>query len=122
MEYESLKNWKYRVVKSFSIQTEIIPTVPIKTKFSSLTKEGILTIDKGFCWDGASGAIDTKNIMRGSCIHDAFCNWQHQGLISKEQREQADKLLKEIIKKDGMGKFRAAYIYWAIQMYVSIRY
>jgi len=122
MEYGKLGDWKYRATEGFTLPTGIIPPKPIKTHFSALDIEGNLTIDKGFCWDGATGAIDSENIMRGSCVHDAFCNWQDQGYLDVEHRKQADLLLKKIILEDGMSEFRAGYVYGAVQTYVKIRY
>ena len=122
MEYESLKDWKYRILKTYSLQTDIIPPKKIQTKFSTLSTAGRLYIHKGFCWDGASGAIDTKNIMRGTACHDAFCNWQQLGLITIDQRKQADKLLYKLIKQDGMSSLRAKVIYEAVRKFVEIRY
>jgi len=122
MEFEELRDWEYRITKAFSLQTDIKPCKTIRTNFSTLTTTGRLYIHKGFCWDGASGAIDTKGVMRGSCVHDAFCNWHQKGLITIDQRKQADKLLKKLIKQDGVGPLRAAIIYGAVRRYVELRY
>ena len=122
MIYEGLKDWKYRVLEGFDLQTDILPDKAIKTAFSSLDQNGLLTIDKGFCWDGASGAIDTDNIMFGSCVHDAFCNWHDKKLLTVEQRKKADILLKKLILKDGMSEFRAGIVYGAVKINTSIRY
>lgn len=122
-DYEKLGNWKYRVKKGFSIRTEIIPPQKIKTCFSSLTMGGRLYIHKGFCWDGASGAIDTKNIMKASCVHDAFCNWMVQGLLSYDDYwELADKLLRKIALDNGMSAFRATAVYTAVKEWGKVRY
>jgi hypothetical protein len=122
IKYDLLRNWKYRVLQGFKLQTGIKPPKPIKTAFSSLSEDGILTIEKGFCWDGATGGFDTKNVMRASCVHDAFCNWQHQGLLTVEHRKQADKLFKDLILADGVDDFRAGWMYGAIKTYVEMRY
>ena len=122
MEYESLKDWKYRITKSFSLQTDINPSDIVRTNFSTLTTTGRLYIHKGFCWDGASGAMDTKNIMRGSCLHDAGCNWYLQGLITDEMRGQFDDLFYKLIKKDGMSDLRAGYIIKAVKVNTKLRY
>ncbi len=122
MEYESLRPWDYRITKAFSLRTNIRPTNTIRTNFSTLTTTGRLYIHKGFCWDGASGARDTGNIMRGSCIHDAFCNWHQKGLITLDQRKQADDLFYNLIKKDGIGIMRAWYIIKAVKAHTKIRY
>lgn len=122
MQYEGLADWKYRVTKAFTIQTDIKPTETLRTNFTTLTARGRLYIHKGFCWDGASGAFDTKNIMRGSCVHDAFCNLHQKGLIDNDQRKQADKLLYKLIKQDGMSSIRAKIVYEAVRKFVEIRY
>lgn len=110
------------MTKGFSLATGIIPPQKIQTNFSTLTVKGRLYIHKGFCWDGASGAFDTKNIMYGSCVHDALCDMHQLGLITGDQRKQADKLLYVLIKKDGMSDFRANYVYQAVRKFVEIRY
>lgn len=121
-DYSSLRGMKYRIIKGFELQTNIIPPQSIKTNFSSLSKDGLLTVEKGFCWDGATGAIDTDTIMYASCVHDAFCNWQEQGLLNVEHREQADKLLKQLCEEDGMNKLRTKWVYEAVKTYVELRY
>jgi len=122
-DYVKLGDWKYRVTKGFSIQTKIIPPQKIQTSFSTLTMKGRLYIHKGFCWDGASGAIDTKNIMKASCLHDALCNWMVAGLLSfDEYWEPADHLLRRVALDKGMSKGRARVVYTAVKEYGRIRY
>lgn len=122
-EYTKLHNWKYRITKGFSSQTDIIPPEKIQTSFSTLTVKGRLYICKGFCWDGASGAIDTKSIMKASCVHDAFCNWMSDGLLDyKVYWIPAAKLLHKICITEDMSKVRAEYVYKAVLANGIIRY
>lgn len=121
--YEDIpKGMKYRVLKTFQVQTDIIPDSYIKTDFSSLDMNGLLTIEKGFCWDGATGYFDRDTIMRGSCIHDAFCNWQQKGYLGVNHRKQADKLLKKTIRQDGMSITESELVYNSVKAYVELRY
>jgi len=122
LKYDDLKQFKYRVLEVFTMETDIFSEVPIETTFSCLDIDGMITIYPGFCWDGATGALDTNNIMRGSCVHDAFCNWHDQGMLTLEHRKKADELLEKIIKEDGMSDFRAGYVYGAVQAWVKLRY
>jgi len=123
MDYEDLGNWKYRVTKGFSVQTDIIPPQKIQTNFATLTMKGRLYIHKGFCWDGASGAFDTKNIMKASCLHDSLCNWMVAGLLPfDEYWEPADRLLRRVAIDEGMSKGRARVVYTAVKEYGRIRY
>ncbi len=103
IEYDLVGNW-YRITRSFTMQTDIIPDRRIETKFSSLSKGGKVVIHKGFCWD----AKDNPKIMHGSCVHYAFVNWCNKGLINKDQRKQADQLFRRINRAKGASKIRRA--------------
>lgn len=122
MEYEDLGNWKYRVTKSFAVNTKIFPEEIIRSNFATLTIRGRLYIHKGFCWDGASGAFDTETIMKPSCCHDIGCNWFLAGLISKEIRGEFDDLFYTLCKKSGMNELRAKVAYKAVQLNSKLRY
>ena len=103
MQYESLKDWKYRILKTFSIQTDMRPERTIRSTFSTLTTNGTLYIKRGFCWDGASGAVDTDTIMLASCCHDAGCNWYLNGLINDKLRSDFDDLFYELCSVETLG-------------------
>jgi len=122
-DYDNLKDYKYRVIKTFTLDVGFTVDKPIKTHFSSIDEAGNLTIEKGFCWDGASGGLDTDNFMRASLIHDCFCNWMVQDLLPYNPYwDKADALLRKIALEDGMSKFRANYIYAAIKYHGRLRY
>lgn len=122
-DYQELGGWKYRIIQPLIIETDIIPPKPIKTNFSALYMNGKLSIEKGFCWDGASGGFDTANFMRASLIHDCFCNWMVQDLLPYNPYwDKADALLRKIALEDGMSKFRANYVYQAIKYHGCLRY
>lgn len=82
---------------------------PIITEFITL-KDGLLHIQKGYAWDGASGPTkDTKNSMRGSCCHDALYQLMRMGLIDNNLWSFADSELYKCLEKDGMSSFRRWY-------------
>ena len=126
MEYEDLGNFKYRIIKGFVLQTKMRPKKKIVGKFATLTTKGRLYIHKGFCWDGASGARDTKNIMKPSCCHDVGCAWYLAGLIDDELRGQFDDLFERLldrqVKKDKLSDFRRDYLVRAVKINTKIRY
>ena len=67
------KGYKYQLKREYSLLTRICPDDDIQTLFVTLSKNGFLRIKTGYAWDGASGpAIDTRNFMRGSLVHDAL--------------------------------------------------
>ena len=122
IEYRSLRNWKYQLTKDYMIHTGIVVGKDIKTDFIDLTKEGILTVFRGYCWDGASGGIDTRNFMRGSLVHDCGCQLIEEGLLDKRYRPKFDLLLKDLLLEEGMSKIRAEWVYRTIKFYVRVKY
>lgn len=118
IKYKS--GYKYQLISPFSIQTQIFPERNILTHYLILSTEGILHIQIGYCWDGPSGpAIDTKNFMRGSLVHDALYQLMRQGLLDQKWREQADIELRKICREDGMSAIRAQWVYWAVRNFAK---
>jgi len=122
MEYESLQDWKYRVLKRFTYQTDIKPVEKIQSSFSSLDTDGVITVEKGFCWDGPSGGVDTKNSMLASLLHDIGCNYRAEGFLEDDEIEQFDDLFYKVCIECGMSEFRAGYMYKAISINTKLRY
>ena len=121
MKYKKIRDYKYILWSDEEFKT------PIKgfsagNNFIGLSPEGILTIKRGYAWDGPSGpTIDTKCVMRGSLIHDALYQLIREGLLPQSCKEVADIALKRAIIEDvektttgflfTFGKFRAWYFY-----------
>lgn len=106
-----MKYWdgyKYILAENYLIQTPIVVPSPIDHDFLSMTTGGMLTIKKGYAWDGPSGpTIDTRSSMRGSLVHDALYQLMREELISLHHRPIADQLLYDLCVADGMWKWRA---------------
>jgi hypothetical protein len=100
--------YKYQLCETYKEMIGIIPPSNIITDYIRLTPKGVLTIMKGYAWDGASGpTIDTRSSMRGALIHDALYQLMRLGLLPESYREQADHLLHDICEQDGMWWWRA---------------
>jgi hypothetical protein len=109
--------FKYQLARCYSILTTIIG-YDIKSPYIELTPKGVLTINKGYAWDGASGpTIDTKSSMRGSLVHDAFYQLEREELISQKERKKIDVELHDICVEDGMWGFRADIWLWAVRKF-----
>ena len=108
--------YKYQLVEAYDVQTDIKPPGPVHNGFIDLSVLGVLSIKKGYAWDGASGpARDTKNIMRGSLVHDALYQLMRNGDIGQERREQAEQEFKTICLQDGMSRLRAWYVHRGVR-------
>lgn len=123
IKYRELKDYKFEVAEYFYLQTEFRPSKDIQV-FSngklvlSLSTSGLLEIFPGYAWDGASGiAINTKNFIRGSLVHDVPYQLMRMGLLPLSQRDKADRLLQKICIEDGMSTFRAWYVYKTVSAF-----
>lgn len=88
-------NYKYRLVKSYSVQILIYPDSNIKTKYISLTSSGLLTLSDSYAWNGPSGpTIDTPNFIISSAPHDAVYQLIRMGLLNASHKKIADQLLR----------------------------
>lgn len=100
---------KYQFTRDYSCYTGILLPHDVHMDFYTLTADGWCHIFKGFAWDGPSGLTwDTKNSMRGSAIHDCYCQAAKEGKIPYEtispwHHDQ----LRDICIEDGMFVFRA---------------
>ena len=113
---------KYYKGLKYQLAEDLVISVPIyginaAYDFIILTSDGLLTIKKGFCWDGASGAFDTKSIMKGSCVHDALYQLIRPGLLPKKLKKRADRIMQNICLESGMWKFRINYIGEALEKF-----
>ena len=118
MKYK--RGYKYQLAETFKVTIPITGET-IKQGFIRLTTTGILTLDKGYAWDGPSGpAIDTKNFMRGSLVHDALYQLMRMGrLKAKSHRNIADRLLQTHCLEDGMWRVRAWWVYRFVVMFAA---
>jgi hypothetical protein len=94
------------------IETETLHAV----SHCELMPSGVLTIKKGYAWDGPSGpTIDTSSLMRGSLVHDSLYQLLRETDFGAadthdQRRKQADEILYRICIEDGMRKWRARWI------------
>lgn len=120
---------KYQSAHFAWIETDI--AIPERIDFGYITMypSGRIETRAGFTWDGASGALDTENMIIPSKWHDVGCRLEENGLITKEVRHQFDDLLKTLLdqgtKKSKWGvvnkwnNLRGRYIHRAIYLYTE---
>lgn len=94
--------------------------IPVNIDFGwiRLYTNKAIFIRAGYAWDGASGpALDTKNIMRASLVHDALYQLMREGALPATYRKAADQELYRICREDGMWWIRAQWVYWAVRLF-----
>ena len=122
MKYRSIKdkNYKYKLLELEIFLIEKPKLIkPIKEKYFIFNeKNKNLKILKGYCWDGPSGpAIDTKDFMRGSLVHDCLYQLIREGYIRSSYRKKADTLLRKICREDGMSLIRSIWVYLGVRIF-----
>jgi len=117
--YRELRNYKYQLVRDYTVNISILPSQPIDTAFIRLTLSGELTVKDRYAWDGPSGpSVDTLNFMRGSLVHDALYQLMRLSKLDyRVHREPADRLLQRMCIEDGMSAFRAWYVYESVHRF-----
>jgi len=115
IEVSYRKGYKYQLAKEVNIFVGIFPDHDIRTPFINLDMDGWLSIRGGYAWDGMSGAMDTKNSMLASLVHDALYQLMRHGHLPLSHRRSVDLFFHTIMRAKGMWKGRAAYIYRAVR-------
>ena len=117
MKYSEYK-YKFKVEENFSIE------LPFNILFFVLeyasSKDGILSVKRGYAWDGASGPIiNTRDTLVASLVHDVLYQAMRLNLIksSKENRMIADKIFFEILKINGVNSIRRKVWYFAVRLF-----
>ena len=109
--------YKYQLVESYCVKTPIRPIDTITIDYIILAPSGVISIGKGYAWDGASGpGIDTKNFMRGSLVHDAFYQLFRMKLLDIAWRPTVDLLLQTHCLEDGMCRIRAWWVHRGVRL------
>ena len=106
--YRELHGYKYQTLEKVAFETHwILPRrLPIRSSngWIHLTGDGRLTIQRGYCWDGASGpTFDTASTMRPSLVHDALYQLMREGLLPQDFRLPADLCLERIMLSEYRG-------------------
>ena len=124
MECISYKSgYKYQLFEEYCTDIPIKPndTISSSGNYVTLSKEGKIVIKKSYAWDGPSGpTIDTLNFMRGSLVHDALYQLMRENQLPRfSYRDQADRLLQQMCKDDGMTSIRAWWVYQGVSKFGS---
>ena len=115
--YRKLHRYKYQLMADYEWDVGI-KGYDMENPYLKLTTTGLLTIRKSYAWDGPSGpTIDTLNFMRGSLVHDALYQLIRMEVIPYSYKDHADRLFQKMCIDDGMSKFRAWYVYYAVKFF-----
>lgn len=119
LEYR--KGYKYQLASNFcTVVRGIELKLSVSSEYISLSKSGLLFIESGYAWDGPSGlALDTKNFMIASLMHDALYQLMRMGLLARKYRLEADLELYRFCRQSGMFIVRAWLVYKAVRIFAG---
>ena len=111
--------YKYHLEETYTLHDHVLHGLLVVTDYI-IIENGFINIRKGYAWDGPSGpAIDTKNFMRGSLVHDALYQLMRHGFVDISFRKKADQLLARICREDGMTYVRAWWVYAGVRIFAG---
>jgi len=118
--YQNIDQYRYELVADYQTTVKIKPESGIHHQYFTLTMGGLLTIKAGYMWDGATfPAIDSKDFMRGSLVHDCLYQCMRLGLLPQTCRLAADEELRRICLEDGMWPIRAWWVYNCVRLFAG---
>jgi hypothetical protein len=116
--YQRLPQWKYRLEARYQVSVGFYKRRAERGNDFVWLDHGLLTISKGYAWDGPSGpALDTRTWMRASLVHDALYQLLREDHLPPEMRKTVDGLMREHLLQDGMNRFRAWYSYHGVRLF-----
>ena len=117
MKYSKYK-YKFKVEENFSIELPF--KIPDFVHPYASLKDGILSVKRGYAWDGASGpVINTRDTLVASLVHDVLYQAMRLNLIksSEENKKIADKNFFKILKMNGVNSIRSKVWYLAVKLF-----
>lgn len=108
MTLKYTEGYKYQVAEDYVAMTPV-KGVHIEDKYFTLHKSGLLVVNEGCAWDGASGpTIDTKASMSPSLEHDMFCRAMRDRRLSYARwQDTINEFFRQRCKEAGMWGWRA---------------
>ena len=118
MKYREISGWKYELAEDEMLETGIRIPAAVGAPLFYMHTDGFLCINRGYAWDGPSGpAIDTKNFLRASLVHDVLYQMIRMGFMPSERRAEADALLRKLCRQDGMSAVRAFWVFYSVRVF-----
>lgn len=118
MQYRLLHGYKYQILDTYEVGTQIYPTNDIICKYMSLSTNGILLIQNGYAWDGVTGLFYTpKKALIGSLIHDTLYQLIRLGYLHDTDRIECDKELERQCCQDGLHPVLCRVLYYIVRIF-----
>ena len=112
------EKWPYRVKRRLYFLHPTLEGIEAKHHLFSI-KNGCITVEPGYHWNGCNGVKDTEQNLRFSLFHDVGYQCLQQNLIKRsfKNRLTFDRLAKIITKEDGMSVFESHVYFYVLRVF-----
>ena len=120
--------YRYYLLQDVCVDTKIIPDAPlIVTDYINLSIKGLLKINEGYSWNGATGIPDTKANMLAALVHDALYQLMREyncnnpgtttigGICRKVFRLEADILFRTHYTNNGGWRWWITIVFYILR-------
>lgn len=115
MKYRKLYDYKYQLMEDYSHKTPLVGW-ECETAWFRLAKDGVITLKKGYAWNGANAFPDLDSIIAPSAVHDALYQMGRLGILPYECKVHADMLLYEMCVECGMSDWLANWVFAGVNV------
>jgi hypothetical protein len=121
LRYRETKGYKYIVAERYNVALPELGAAILVHDWFRIS-EGVLTVEPGYKWDGASGpTIDTPSTIAPSLVHDVLYQCIRAGLLSSDMRAIADMIFYRLMRgtrgNTAWREIRAAYFFLAVRIF-----
>ena len=110
------EGYRYQMTRNTQWQTNIFAPATIVHKYYSLSAQGVLTINEGFAWDGATSCPEWLVPPECSVVHDALCQILRTELLPYDvYASWIHSLLRSMVQAR-----RGALVAWAVFKAVTL--
>ncbi|AFK66704.1 tail assembly chaperone [Colwellia phage 9A] len=112
----------YELLEDYMYMGYVKPLFEIRHKYFTIFPNGLILIKKGYQWNGANVIKDTKQNLRASLVHDAYCQAMALKILPMSYRLPSDRTYKKLCKSDGMNKYWAGTQFFFLRAYGLIKF
>jgi hypothetical protein len=113
------EGFNFQLENDYTVRINI-STQECQSAFITLDTSGVLTIKKGYAWNGLTGpTIQTINGLRASLIHDALYQLMEESSLDRVYRINADIEFRNACLEDGMWKIRAWTYFYCLRWFAE---
>lgn len=117
MLYKKKKFYRYVLTREFTYATKINLPNPIGAPHLDMSAKGILSLYKGYAWDGPILFPHFKCLGRASLVHDALYQLHREAKLHIAHRKEVDVIFYNICIEDDVPRWLAKILYLCVDVF-----